>query len=149
VVRCLLHRSKDKLLTISQSNPDHEFKPCIWCGIPVSLGLIKKRVERKAVNPEACRDCRDDRIEIMRNKSWTHKTLGIIVCNPWSGDLDDFWRPITDDGDLYRPGERVCGLKDCVKFTHVIPAPVKTVSDTDMILMMHEMQQHNRRTKVQ
>jgi hypothetical protein len=39
-------------------------------------------------------------------------------------------------------------LKDCVKVAHVIPAPVKTVSDTEMILMMHELQQHNRRTKV-
>jgi hypothetical protein len=136
-------------MTVSKDNPEHEFKPCCWCAIPVSVNLITKRKERKAVDPEACRDCRDNRIDIQRDKKWTHKTLGVIVCNPWPFELDEQWRPITDDGDLYRPGERICGLKDCVRLVHVIPAPVKTVSDTDMILMMHEMQQHNKRAKVQ
>jgi hypothetical protein len=38
----------------------------------------------------------------------------------WTGELNDNWQPITDDGQLYRPGERLCGLKDCVKQAHVI-----------------------------
>jgi hypothetical protein len=38
----------------------------------------------------------------------------------WTGELNDNWEPITDDGQLYRPGERLCGLKDCVKQAHVI-----------------------------
>jgi hypothetical protein len=38
----------------------------------------------------------------------------------WTGDLDDNWQPIDEDGQLYRPGERLCGLKDCVKQSHVI-----------------------------
>jgi hypothetical protein len=136
-------------MTVSKDNPEHLFKPCCWCAIPVSVNLITKRKERKAEDPEACRDCRDNRIDIRRDKKWTHKTLGVIVCNPWPFELDEQWRPITDDGDLYRPGERICGLKDCVRLVHVIPAQVATVSDADMILMMHELQEHNKCAKVQ
>jgi len=135
-------------MTVPKDNPEHIFKPCVWCAIPVSVNLITKRVARNAPNPYACRDCRDDRIDIQRDKRWRHKTLGIIVCNPWPYELDELWRPITDDGDLYRPGERICGLKDCVRLVHVISPEVPTISDTEMILLMHEMRGHNPKARV-
>ena len=135
-------------MNIKPANIEEEHVKCSWCGIAVSMTVVVKRKARNVDDPEACRDCRDNKVDIQRYKKWTHKTLGLIICHPWSEELDDQWRPIDENGQLVRPGERICGLKDCVKPEHVItPKPV-TVSDIDMILMMHEMQQHNRRTKV-
>jgi hypothetical protein len=34
--------------------------------------------------------------------------------------LNDDWHPIDDNGELYRPGKRLCGLKDCVRQAHII-----------------------------
>jgi hypothetical protein len=50
-----------------------------------------------------------------------------------------------DEGKLFMPGHRICDLKDCVNSNHVIAPAVATVSHIDLILGMHELQQHNRR----
>jgi hypothetical protein len=63
----------------------------------------------------------------------------------WTGELNDNWEPITEDGELYRPGERLCGLKDCVKQAHVIETDAKV---TDKIkvesALAKELTPHNR-----
>ena len=43
-----------------------------------------------------------------------------IYCLLWLHELDDDWNPIDESGVLVRPGKRICGLKDCVKKSHVI-----------------------------
>jgi hypothetical protein len=119
---------------------------CTRCGIEQNYEQTYKRVIRKTVNPLWCRDCRDDRTEIRRDHAWKHPALGKIYCCLWIGELDDNWHPIDDEGQLYRPGERICGLKDCVKQTHVIE-PVKQPIDQKLLLAMIEMQDYNKRTK--
>jgi hypothetical protein len=124
---------------------------CVWCGIEIRMEVVHTRRSRNDVNPDSCRDCRDyrQRPGIMRKQyKWIHPSLGFIYCSLWLDELDDQWRPIDEQGQLVRPGKRICGLKDCVKPEHVIAPTPATVSDIDMILMMHEMQQHNKRTKI-
>jgi hypothetical protein len=64
----------------------------------------------------------------------------------WTGELNDNWEPITEDGELYRPGERLCGLKDCVKQAHVI-TPEKPPTDHKLLIAMIEMQDYNKRVR--
>lgn len=40
-------------------------------------------------------------------------------CTPYTGELDDLWRPITETGELYLPGNRLCGHKDCINPDHI------------------------------
>ena len=99
---------------------ENEIVYCTRCGQAQNYEQTYKRVIRKTVNALWCRDCRDDRTEIRRDYAWKHPALGKVHCWLWTGELNDNWEPITEDGELYRPGKRLCGLKDCVKQAHVI-----------------------------
>ena len=99
---------------------ENEIVYCTRCGIAQSFETVYKRKIRDTVNAEWCRDCRDDRPFLQGQYKWTHPVLGQIYCWLWDGELDDFWQPVTQDGELYRPGERLCGKKDCVRKTHII-----------------------------
>jgi len=101
---------------------ENEIVYCTRCGIGQSAEQVYKRKERKAENPEWCRDCRDTRTRITRDYKWKHPVLGRISCWLWLYEINDDWMPITDDGQLYRPGERICGKKDCVRLAHIIEA---------------------------
>jgi hypothetical protein len=48
--------------------------------------------------------------------------LKITNCNPWIGEVNDNFNPIDRRGNLYMPGVRICGFKDCVNKNHIIPA---------------------------
>lgn len=41
------------------------------------------------------------------------------LCMPYQGEIDDDNRPITDSGELYRPGVRLCGYSDCINLDHI------------------------------
>ena len=124
---------------------ENEIVYCTRCGQQQSYEQTYKRVIRKTVNALWCRDCRDDRTEIRRDYCWKHPALGKVHCWLWTGELNDNWEPITDDGQLYRPGERLCGLKDCVKQAHIIETDAKV---TDKIkvesALGKELTPHNR-----
>jgi hypothetical protein len=107
-------------MTRTQWDIENEIGYCTKCGIEHNQANVFKRIERKAVNPTWCRDCRDDRTEIRRDYKWNHPVLGRISCWLWIHDLNDDWHPIDENGKLFRPGERLCGLKDCVRQTHII-----------------------------
>jgi len=134
-----------------QETNNYEYCSCIWCGQWISKHTYTKRVERKLGDANICKDCRDVRrvasIKSRKDKKWEHPTLGIIYCQIWDGDLNDDWLPIDDEGALFRPGLRNCGLKDCVNSTHIIQPKVLQVNDLELLLGMHELQQHNRRAK--
>ena len=100
----------------------NEIVYCTRCGIGQSAEQVYKRKIRNAVNAEWCRDCRDDRTDIRRDYKWTHPVLGRISYWLWLYELDDDWNPIDEQGQLFRPGKRLCGLKDCVRSAHLIPA---------------------------
>jgi hypothetical protein len=125
---------------------ENEIVYCTRCGIGQSFEQVYKRKIRNAVNAEWCRDCRDDRTEIRRDYAWKHPALGKVHCWLWTGELNDNWQPITEDGELYRPGERLCGLKDCVKQAHII-TPEKPPTDQKLLLAMIEMQDYNKRAR--
>jgi hypothetical protein len=42
-------------------------------------------------------------------------------CRAWLREFDDVDHPITPEGDLVAPGERLCGHKDCVEPSHIAP----------------------------
>ena len=134
-----------------QDTNEHEYCACIWCGQWITKDAYFKRVERKRNDPNVCKDCTDVRksngLQKYKSKRTDHPELGVIWCYIWSGELNDEWYPIDDNGRLYMPGLRVCGYKDCVAEQHVIPPKVMEVSDLELILGMHEMQQHNKRAR--
>jgi hypothetical protein len=106
---------------------ENEIVYCTRCGIAQTFEQVYKRKIRNSPNPDWCRDCRDDRPEFKPQYKWRHPKLGSIYCWLWLGELDDQWRPIDDDGALFRPGDRICGLKDCVRVSHVTVKKTKRV----------------------
>lgn len=40
-------------------------------------------------------------------------------CRPHKGQFDANDNPINEYGDLYRPGKRLCGYRDCIEKTHI------------------------------
>ena len=44
-----------------------------------------------------------------------------LWCRPWQGEFDDQDRPVKD-GELYLPGDRLCGHSDCVSKAHIVQA---------------------------
>lgn len=130
---------------------EYEFMPCSQCGQTISKDSVDKRKSRGLDQIDVCRDCRDVKTyldnEKRKIKRWIHPVLGLIECVIFDGELNDDWLPVDDEGELFRPGERICGFKDCVKKMHIIAPEVKTVSPIDLILGMYEMQQYNKRVR--
>ena len=93
---------------------------CSACLIPIDEDALFKRIARGAVNADQCEDCRDYGKPIKAQYTWQHPVLGKICCVPHKGEVDNDFRPLNKAGRLYMPGERICGLKDCVKRAHVI-----------------------------
>jgi hypothetical protein len=136
---------------MNETDKNELHQACTRCGAFILKAVVSKRKERKDQYADECKDCRDVRkyteTYFFRKVVRTHPKLGKIECLAWSGDIDDNWNPIDENGELYRPGERICGAKDCIDIHHVIPPKPLTVSDTELILGMHEMQQHNRKVR--
>ena len=55
-----------------------------------------------------------------RAKKQTIIQYGLLRCIPHEGQVDSDLNPITDEGELFLPGVRVCGHKDCVTVTHIV-----------------------------
>ena len=109
-------------MTRTSYDIQNEIVYCTRCGIGQSAEQVYKRKIRNAVNAEWCVDCRDNRPQFKSEYKWIHPILGRIYCLLWLHELDDDWNPIDEHGQLFRPGKRLCGLKDCVRSAHLIPA---------------------------
>lgn len=84
---------------------------CERCGIDFTVAhtTIHKRQSRGNDPITKCVDCRGVTIKAKSK------------CIPHKGDVcPDTWRPLTDDGKLFRPGVRTCGVIDCVNKQHII-----------------------------
>jgi hypothetical protein len=92
---------------------------CERCGQNIPYSTWAKCKQRNNADWAYCVDCRAKPI---RTFYWTHPILGKIYCHPYTGELDDLWRPINSRGDLHMAGERICGHKDCVNSKHVVGA---------------------------
>ena len=120
---------------------------CAQCGQRVPYTIWAKRKERNNPDWDRCRDCTAKPAKSVR---LLHAVLGQISCYPYIGELDDLWRPIDDAGELYLPGERMCGLKDCVNRTHIVGQTHhrrKKITDLELLLTMVEVQDYNKRAR--
>jgi len=117
---------------------------CLQCGQIISYEAWTRRKARGRSDWKECADCR---AVPSRAIMWTHPALGRITCFPYRGELDDNWNPINAVGDLYRPGERICGHKDCVNTKHIIEPQPKTVSDDDLFWGLVETQSVNKKNR--
>ena len=59
-----------------------------------------------------CKSCRQKPVKIIQ--------YGDLRCEPHQGEVDQDLNPITETGELYLPGERICGNKDCVNKSHIV-----------------------------
>jgi hypothetical protein len=115
---------------------------CDRCGQIIPNTTWVKRKERNKPEWDHCQDCKATPRQRIK---WLHPILGKIECHPYDGEVDELWRPINAVGDLYRPGERLCGHKDCINTRHIITPPKPVVSDLDMILMSSEIRQPSKK----
>jgi hypothetical protein len=47
--------------------------------------------------------------------------IGGDKCHPWHGRFDvDQVTPITENGEVLKPGRRLCGHSDCVNSRHIV-----------------------------
>jgi hypothetical protein len=108
---------------------------CIGCGQNISVSLWGKRKERNRQDWRKCGDC----TATQTNKITVHHpVLGLIQCHPHLGDVNELWQPLDDKGNLYRPGKRLCGHKDCVNTAHVEPV-VAPLPDHEVILLSNNI----------
>ena len=117
---------------------------CERCGQIIPKSTWEKAKSRNKPDWDHCQDCKaTPKQKLVVN----HPILGRIECIPYIGELDELWRPINAVGDLYKPGERICGHKDCINSRHIITPPKPVVSDLDMILMSSEIRQQDKRAR--
>ena len=114
---------------MNESDKDELYQACTRCGAWINKDIVSKRRHRNDQNPDECKDCRDVRkytdTYFLRRVTRKHPKLGKIECLAWNGEVDDDWNPIDENGDLYRPGKRICGAKDCVDLNHVVAAKTR------------------------
>ena len=117
---------------------------CDRCGQIIPKSTWEKAKSRNKPDWDHCQDCKaTPKQRLVVN----HPILGKIECIPYTGELDELWRPINAVGDLYKPGERLCGHKDCINSRHIITPPKHVVSDLDLILMSSEIRQQDKRAR--
>jgi len=103
---------------------------CDRCGQPVCRRVIAKRLTRKSENPNYCFACVAKPVARI---GYMHPVLGEIWCIPHVGDLNDDLYPVTDLGELYKPGERICGHRDCVNSQHVVAFKESVASGAELL----------------
>lgn len=73
-----------------------------------------------------------------------HPSLGQIQCYPHKGEVNELWQPLNVLGELYRPGVRLCGNKDCINTAHIKKETVTPATEIDIILMSTEVRAKHR-----
>jgi len=124
--------------------PETSFIFCRQCGMIISYEVWYKRKIRNNHNWDHCRDCiaTPRKVEVS-----VHPSLGRIECIPHVGEVNESWQPLNAVGDLYLPGLRICGHKDCVNRNHIRQPEPKTISDLDLLLGLAEIQDFNRKAR--
>lgn len=120
--------------------------PCGKCGQGIPKTTVEKRISRGVVEWDLCEDCLR---EPTRAIIYKHPQLGQITCYPHSGEVDALWRPVDALGELFRPGERLCGHKDCINLNHIVGKQVhrKYANNLESLLALIEVQDYNTRTR--
>jgi hypothetical protein len=82
---------------------------CSRCGADSDYERMAKRRERGL--PLLCPSCCAKPSKVIRTKYGR--------CRPHQGKFDDHDNPLDEAGNLYRPGPRLCGMRDCVEQAHI------------------------------
>ena len=114
---------------------------CVTCGQAIPCNVWAKRKQRGRQDWDNCVDCTMRPIEKI---TVHHPSLGQIQCFPHKGEVNELWQPLNVLGELYRPGVRLCGNKDCVNTSHIEQQTVTPASDIDIILMSTEVRAKHR-----
>jgi hypothetical protein len=101
--------------------------------------------KRKIRNNSKWDHCSDCTAEPVKKEISIHPSLGRIECIPYLGEVNDLWQPINAVGDLYLPGERLCGKSDCINLDHIRQPEPKTVDPVELILALSEIRQAHRK----
>jgi hypothetical protein len=125
-----------------ESTDETNYIFCDNCGQIIPYSTWAKRKKRAKANWRECLDCTSKPVRAI---IWNHPVLGKLYCHPYDGELNELWQPINAVGDLYRPGERICGYKDCVNSNHIKPFEKKTISDQDLFWGLVEAQAINKK----
>jgi len=83
---------------------------CSRCGADSDHERMAKRRERGL--PLLCPSCCAKPTKVVRT--------AYGKCRPWGGPFDERDNPLDETGRLYKPGERLCGMKDCVEPSHIL-----------------------------
>jgi hypothetical protein len=90
---------------------------CLQCGQVIPLSTWEKNLARQRPDWDLCADCKMTPRNSIRNQ---HPSLGNLICLPHQGEVNEHWQPLDESGQLYRPGLRICGYKDCIALKHIV-----------------------------
>jgi len=79
---------------------------CRRCGFKWNVAASKKNDKDLL-----CRSCRQGKQKVIQ--------YGDLRCEPHLGKVNDDLDPLDDNGELFMPGVRLCGHRDCVNSKHV------------------------------
>ena len=80
---------------------------CRRCGFKWNVAASKK-FDKDLL----CKSCRQGKQKVIQ--------YGLLRCEPYTGKVNDDLQPIDEQGNLYMPGNRICGHLDCVNPKHVV-----------------------------
>jgi hypothetical protein len=99
---------------------------CERCGVKQNTAVVpgEKAARRRSPLCESC-----------QAKPATTVITAYGRCRPHKGPFDADDNPLDDfTGELYRPGKRLCGMRDCIELKHIEspkrPTRVKSVKTT-------------------
>jgi len=90
---------------------------CQRCGIEENSTRMEQRKARKS--EVLCVSC------AARPQKFIQTEFG--TCEPYAGPFDHYDNPLTETGELFRPGFRLCGKADCVAESHI-----RTFADVEL-----------------
>lgn len=96
-------------------------KVCTRCHVAQPLENYRPRADKPGLRAE-CRACASQRETIRRyeRKHGLERPKPVKqTCTPWQGAFDQDDNPL-QDGQLFMPGPRSCGKRDCVNPAHVL-----------------------------
>ena len=100
-----------------------------------------KRKQRGRADWTSCVDCTAKPIDKI---TVHHPALGQIQCYPHKGEVNELWQPLDELGELFRPGVRLCGYKDCVNTAHIAKPAVTPLTDLELIVFSVEFNRRRR-----
>jgi len=120
---------------------------CERCGVKQNTATVpgEKATRRRSPLCESC-----------QAKPATTVLTAYGRCRPHKGPFDEWDNPMDEfTGELYRPGIRLCGMRDCIELKHIQtkarkprvqePDPTFRVSAYGLIMALSEVRKRKRK----